>query len=122
MGDNDMIGIIGATGTTGRGLIATLKEKGAEFRCLVRDTAKAAETLGSDVELVTRFREHRDRIAHVQVGNVPGRHEPDHGEIDHGFLFTEMTRAGYDGWIAGEYVPAGATSDGLAWLDRWSLR
>ena len=47
-----MIGIIGATGTTGRGLVATLKEKGAEFRCLVRDTAKAAETLGSDVELV----------------------------------------------------------------------
>lgn len=47
-----MIGIIGATGTTGRGLIATLKEKGADFRCLVRDTAKAAETLGSDVELV----------------------------------------------------------------------
>ena len=47
-----MIGIIGATGTTGRGLIATLKEKGAAFRCLVRDTVKAAETLGSDVELV----------------------------------------------------------------------
>ena len=47
-----MIGIIGATGTTGRGLIATLKEKGADFRCLVRDTAKAAETLGSDVALV----------------------------------------------------------------------
>lgn len=47
-----MIGIIGATGTTGRGLVAALKEKGAAFRCLVRDTAKAAETLGSDVALV----------------------------------------------------------------------
>lgn len=47
-----MIGLIGATGMTGRALVAALKEKGAEFRCLVRDTAKAAETLGSDVELV----------------------------------------------------------------------
>ena len=72
--------------------------------------------------LVTRFCEHRDRIANVQIGNVPGRHEPDHGEIDHRFLFAEMARAGYEGWIAGEYLPAGATSDGLAWLDRWKLR
>jgi uncharacterized protein YbjT (DUF2867 family) len=47
-----MIGVIGGTGTTGRGLVAALKAKGAEFRCLVRDTAAAAETLGSDVELV----------------------------------------------------------------------
>lgn len=47
-----MIGLIGATGMTGRALVAALKEKGAEFRCLVRDPAKAAETLGSDVELV----------------------------------------------------------------------
>lgn len=47
-----MIGVIGATGMTGRALVAALKAKGADFRCLVRDTAKAADTLGSDVELV----------------------------------------------------------------------
>jgi len=72
--------------------------------------------------LVARFNEHRDRIAHVQIGNVPGRHEPDLGEIDHRFLFAEMARTGYDGWIAGEYIPAAGTSEGLAWLDRWSMR
>ena len=72
--------------------------------------------------LVTRFRQYYDLIAHVQIGNVPGRHEPDHGEIDHRFLFAEMARAGYAGWIAGEYISAGVTSDGLAWLDRWKLR
>ena len=38
-----MIGVIGATGSTGRALVAALKEKGADFRCLVRDTAAAAE-------------------------------------------------------------------------------
>jgi len=47
-----MIGVIGGTGNTGRAVVAALQAKGAEFRCLVRDTAKAAETLGSDVELV----------------------------------------------------------------------
>lgn len=47
-----MIGVIGATGMTGRALVAALKAKGSDFRCLVRDTAKAADTLGSDVELV----------------------------------------------------------------------
>ncbi len=47
-----MIGVIGGTGNTGRAVVAALQAKGADFRCLVRDPAKAAETLGSDVELV----------------------------------------------------------------------
>lgn len=47
-----MIGIIGSTGSTGRALVAALKSKGADFKCLVRDTARAAETLGTDVALV----------------------------------------------------------------------
>lgn len=51
-----------------------------------------------------------------------GHHAPDPGGIGHRFLFTEMTRAGYEGWIAGEYIPMGTTPDGLAWLDRWKLR
>jgi uncharacterized protein YbjT (DUF2867 family) len=47
-----MIGVIGGTGLTGRTVVAALLAKGANFRCLVRDPAAAAETLGSDVELV----------------------------------------------------------------------
>ena len=47
-----MIGVIGGTGNTGRAVVAALQKKGADFRCLVRDTAKATETLGGDVELV----------------------------------------------------------------------
>ena len=47
-----MIGVIGGTGMTGRGVVSALQAKGAEFRCLVRDPAAAAETLGADVELV----------------------------------------------------------------------
>ena len=47
-----MIGVIGGTGLTGRTVVAALQAKGADFRCLVRDPAAAAETLGGDVELV----------------------------------------------------------------------
>lgn len=47
-----MIGVIGGTGVTGRTVVSALQAKGADFRCLVRDPAAAAETLGGDVELV----------------------------------------------------------------------
>lgn len=47
-----MIGLIGATGTTGAALVKALQAKGAAFRCLVRDPAAAAGKLGADVEMV----------------------------------------------------------------------
>jgi len=58
------------------------------------------------------------RIAHVQVADNPGRHEPGTGEIRFQFLFAELQRLGYDGWIGCEYRPAGRTEDGLGWLPR----
>ena len=56
------------------------------------------------------------RIAHVQVADNPGRHEPGSGEINYPFLFAHLDRVGYRGWVGCEYKPAGATSDGLGWL------
>ena len=56
------------------------------------------------------------RIAHVQVADNPGRHEPGSGEIHYPFLFAHLDRVGYRGWVGCEYKPAGATSDGLGWL------
>ena len=47
-----MIVVIGGTGTTGRALVKALQAKGLDFKCLVRDEAKARETLGADVALV----------------------------------------------------------------------
>ncbi|MBO22757.1 MAG: hypothetical protein CMM26_10380 [Rhodospirillaceae bacterium] len=47
-----MIGLIGATGSTGRALVVALKQKGTDFRCLVRDKVAAVEKLGGDVEMV----------------------------------------------------------------------
>ena len=55
-------------------------------------------------------------IAHVQVADPPGRHEPGSGEINFRFLFGLLDRIGYSGWIGCEYKPLGLTEEGLGWV------
>lgn len=55
------------------------------------------------------------RIAHMQLADVPGRHEPGTGEMDYPSLLSLIDRLGYTGWIGCEYVPTAKTDDGLAW-------
>ncbi len=56
------------------------------------------------------------RIAHIQIADTPGRHEPGSGEINYPFLFDHLDRLGYDGWVGCEYKPAAGTVEGLGWL------
>jgi len=56
------------------------------------------------------------RIAHIQIADNPGRHEPGTGEINFTNLFRFIDEAGYGGWIGCEYIPAGKTEDGLQWI------
>jgi hydroxypyruvate isomerase len=69
--------------------------------------------------------EHAERLlgryAHVQIAGVPGRHEPDSGEINCAYLLELLDRLGYDGWVGAEYRPAGDTAAGLAWARRWGI-
>lgn len=67
-------------------------------------------------DLMRNFTRLQPRISHVQVADNPGRHEPGTGEISYSFIFAELERLGYDGWIGCEYIPAGKTSDGLGWM------
>jgi hydroxypyruvate isomerase len=55
-------------------------------------------------------------IRHIQIGDVPGRHEPGSGTIDHGQLFALLDRLGYPGWVGAEYVPSRRTEETLGWL------
>ncbi|MFW3615975.1 hydroxypyruvate isomerase [Billgrantia antri] len=69
-------------------------------------------------DLAPTIEKHLERIAHVQLADNPGRHEPGTGEINYPFLFAHLDRLGYDGWIGCEYKPATTTKEGLGWLDQ----
>ena len=62
------------------------------------------------------------RIAHVQLADNPGRHEPGTGEINYPFLFEKLDEIGYDGWIGCEYRPATTTAEGLGWFAPYAGR
>ncbi|QTF92068.1 hydroxypyruvate isomerase [Halomonas sp. BM-2019] len=68
-------------------------------------------------DLAPTIETHLARIAHVQLADNPGRHEPGTGEINYPFLFAHLDRLGYDGWIGCEYKPKTTTEEGLGWLD-----
>ena len=70
-------------------------------------------------ELAATLERHLPRIAHVQVADTPGRHEPGTGEIHFDFLFAHLDAIGYTGHVGCEYKPATTTAAGLGWLDRY---
>ncbi len=72
-------------------------------------------------DVTTRMAALMPLIAHMQIADVPGRHEPGTGEVGWPFVFGEIDRLGYDGWVGCEYRPAGATVDGLAWRDIYGV-
>lgn len=55
-------------------------------------------------------------IGHIQISDVPGRHEPGSGEINYPAVFATLEAIGYQGYIGLEYNPAGDTDQSLAWL------
>jgi hydroxypyruvate isomerase len=59
-----------------------------------------------------------DRVAHVQIADAPGRHEPGTGSLDLDRHLGALAAAGYDGWVGLEYTPSGASADSFAWLPR----
>jgi hydroxypyruvate isomerase len=60
-------------------------------------------------------------IAHMQIADVPARHEPGTGEIGWEFVFRRMDELGYGGWVGCEYRPKGDTVEGLSWRSRYGL-
>ena len=72
----------------------------------------------SEGDLATKLRHYLPggRVGHLQIAGVPGRHEPDVGEVHYPYLFALLDALGYAGWVGCEYLPAAATSAGLGWL------
>ncbi len=55
-------------------------------------------------------------IGHIQIASVPSRNEPAGEELNYPFLFDELDRLGYKGFVGCEYRPKGKTTDGLGWF------
>ncbi|MBP1886234.1 2-oxo-tetronate isomerase [Sinorhizobium mexicanum] len=66
-------------------------------------------------DIVMALRRLLPMIGHIQIASVPSRHEPDSEELNYRYLFEEIDRLGYDGFVGCEYIPRGRTLDGLDW-------
>jgi hydroxypyruvate isomerase len=67
-------------------------------------------------DVTMRLREMMPVIGHIQIASIPSRHEPDGEELNYPFLFDELDRLGYKGFVGCEYNPRGKTADGLGWF------
>jgi len=73
-------------------------------------------------DLLPTFARLQSRIAHVQIADNPGRHEPGTGEIDYTNIFKALDAADYAGWVGAEYRPSAGTTAGLGWFEPWRTR
>jgi hydroxypyruvate isomerase len=69
-------------------------------------------------DLTEKLRRYLPHIGHVQIAGVPGRHEPDVGEVNYAWLFKVLDESKYEGYVGCEYRPANGTAAGLGWLYR----
>jgi hydroxypyruvate isomerase len=58
-----------------------------------------------DGDLIEKFTAGADQVAHVQIGDVPGRHQPGTGEVNHANLLRAVRAAGYRDKIGLEFMP-----------------
>jgi hydroxypyruvate isomerase len=65
--------------------------------------------------LITTLRNNIDRLGHVQIADVPGRHEPGTGEVNFVNVLRALDNMGYNGYVGLEYVPISDAP--FAWLD-----
>lgn len=73
-------------------------------------------------DVTTRLRRMLPIIGHVQIASVPSRHEPSDEELNYPFLFAELDRLGYDGFVGCEYRPHAGTVEGLGWFAPYAGR
>jgi hydroxypyruvate isomerase len=71
-------------------------------------------------DVTMRLREMMPITGHIQIASIPSRHEPDGEELNYPFLFGELDRLGYGGFVGCEYNPRGRTADGLGWFNPYA--
>jgi hydroxypyruvate isomerase len=64
------------------------------------------------------IREYLSLVDHVQIADVPGRHEPGTGQQPIAEFLEDLDALGYPGSVGLEYRPGQTTEAALAWLPR----
>jgi hydroxypyruvate isomerase len=67
-------------------------------------------------DAIERLHAHLPLIAHVQIADVPGRHEPGTGSQPIEDFLDDLDRVGYEGFVGLEYRPLVDTRSSLRWL------
>ena len=98
--------------------MAVLEEVGAENLKLQFDLYHCQIM---DGDLIRHLERQFSAIGHIQVAGVPGRHEPDVGEVHYPAIFERLSALGYRGWVGCEYRPKADTRAGLGWGEAWGL-
>ncbi|MDO8348261.1 MAG: hydroxypyruvate isomerase [Rugosibacter sp.] len=109
----DVPGFFVATPCAGLELIA---EVGSDNLRLQYDIYHAQIMAG---DLAHTLQVHLPQIGHIQLADVPGRHEPGTGELNFDFLLRHLDAIGYAGWVGCEYLPSGRSEDSFGWLAPW---
>jgi len=64
------------------------------------------------------LRKHHALVEHVQIADVPGRHQPGTGKQPIKEFLADLDAMGYPGTVGLEYRPQGSTEESLSWLPR----
>ena len=73
----------------------------------------------SEGELVRFMRDNLEYVDHIQIADNPARNQPGTGEINYDFIFAELERLNYQGWVGLEYKPTPNAGASLGWMKKW---
>ncbi len=99
--------------------ISLLEEIDAANARLMIDVYHAAV---KGLDPIAFVRANLERIAHIQIADFPGRHEPGSGSVRFSRFFKELDTLGYEGLVGCEYKPATETQQGLHWFKPYRTR
>lgn len=108
----DIPGFFLTTTAEARALVHEVRGHGAANIAIQFDLYHRQIQEGDTATALTEF---FPLIGHMQLANPPDRGEPDDGEMNYAFLFREIDRLGYDGYVGCEYKPRTSTLAGLGW-------
>lgn len=91
-----------------------VRAAGSDSVRLQFDQYHCAMSGGNAIEALSKY---APLIRHVQIADVPGRHQPGTGQQPIEAFLDELDRMGYDGFVGLEYRPQGTTEESLAWLE-----